>query len=720
MSLPFNTSAKPTLALLAPWLLLVTACASDPDPVLPQILPEPAAPEPAKVEVERPTTILRGSQVELGASPAFDEIARLEYQRSTGNGRLLALLKHEDDRVRTRAAEACGRLPYPAFGSEVTDAVSLLLEDAVPAVRHAAAFSLGLRGDLRAAGTLASYRNDPDPMMRARVFEAASRLPDPTLHTELLIGLRDVDPRVRIETAIATARWDSENDSAEVVDRALLDALRPYQLRPAGTDSAGRHIEPEFVWRVLYALSRRRAELGRGAFLEYASAPGALERLFAVRGLARIEIDDETGPALAAALLDPEADWRVAYEAAIGLGGWDDRGALEALLQAVEHPNVHVRAAAMSSLGSFEGGQEVLAKLRRGQLDVSTEVRVASLDSLSKLLNPISALEVLTKESRSEDAVLRAGAASACANLEDPGAVPLLEALARDPDPRVATTAIGSLASHINPATRAFLIEMLKAPDNGKRLAAVLSLRETAEASDREALEQVFRTSQGDISNEIAFNVLQNLGEIGDAPSRDFVKAALKDSRSYVRQVARDVLASKFGETPAPESSQALGARESAPIAGTDYPRYRFNPLIEVVTSRGSLVFELFPAEAPVHVHNFIELAKREDYDGLMFHRVVPDFVVQGGDYRGDGNGGRPWNGASVPQEFTKRKTTRGSLGMPRNDDPESGGSQFFVTHRPTPHLDGRYTIFGELRQGGDVLDRIEVGDRILTVRPMR
>ena len=73
----------------------------------------------AKVEVERPTIILRGSQVELGASPAFDEIARLEYQRSTGNGRLLALLKHEDDRVRTRAVEACGRLPSPAFGSEV-------------------------------------------------------------------------------------------------------------------------------------------------------------------------------------------------------------------------------------------------------------------------------------------------------------------------------------------------------------------------------------------------------------------------------------------------------------------------------------------------------------------------------------------------------------------------------------------------------------------------
>ena len=143
-------------------------------------------------------------------------------------------------------------------------------------------------------------------------------------------------------------------------------------------------------------------------------------------------------------------------------------------------------------------------------------------------------------------------------------------------------------------------------------------------------------------------------------------------------------------------------------------------PIVEISTNRGVIVFELFPADAPLHVYNFLPLGRDNHYDNLGFHRVVPDFVVQGGDYRGDGNGARPWRGSSLPHEFGPRKYTTGSLGMPRNEDVDSGGSQFFITHRPTPHLDGRYTIFGELRAGGAVLDRIEMGDRILGVRILR
>ena len=130
------------------------------------------------------------------------------------------------------------------------------------------------------------------------------------------------------------------------------------------------------------------------------------------------------------------------------------------------------------------------------------------------------------------------------------------------------------------------------------------------------------------------------------------------------------------------------------------------------------MVFELFPAEAPVHVHSFLALARAGYYDGLDFHRVVPDFVIQGGCYRGDGNGTGTWRGQadSLRHEFTPRRYVRGSLGMPRSSEVDSGGSQLFVTHRPTPHLDGRYTIFGELREGFDVLDAVEVGDRILRI----
>ena len=93
--------------------------------------------------------------------------------------------------------------------------------------------------------------------------------------------------------------------------------------------------------------------------------------------------------------------------------------------------------------------------------------------------------------------------------------------------------------------------------------------------------------------------------------------------------------------------------------------------------------------------------------------------MIQGGCYRGDGNGSGTWRAAddALRHEFGRRRTVRGSLAMPRGAQVDSGGSQIFVTHRPTPHLDGRYTIFGELREGAELLDAIQVGDRILDVR---
>ncbi len=141
-------------------------------------------------------------------------------------------------------------------------------------------------------------------------------------------------------------------------------------------------------------------------------------------------------------------------------------------------------------------------------------------------------------------------------------------------------------------------------------------------------------------------------------------------------------------------------------------------PRVVISTDRGELEFELFAEEAPQHVANF--LARAESYRGTTFHRVVSDFVVQGGDARGDGNGGASWRGDALRHEITPRKYVRGSLGMPRNEDWDSGGSQLFVTHRMTPHLDGRYTIFGELVKGFDVLDLLDLGDVIREVRVIR
>ena len=117
-------------------------------------------------------------------------------------------------------------------------------------------------------------------------------------------------------------------------------------------------------------------------------------------------------------------------------------------------------------------------------------------------------------------------------------------------------------------------------------------------------------------------------------------------------------------------------------------------------------------ADAPLTVYNIVILARRGYFDGQHFHRVVPNFVIQAGDPRGDGNGGP---GYAIRDEINRHRYERGTLGMALSG-PNTGGSQFFITHSPQPHLDGGYTVFGELVKGFDVLDRIIQGDRIVRV----
>ena len=122
---------------------------------------------------------------------------------------------------------------------------------------------------------------------------------------------------------------------------------------------------------------------------------------------------------------------------------------------------------------------------------------------------------------------------------------------------------------------------------------------------------------------------------------------------------------------------------------------------------------EFSPEDAPRTVENFVTLAKKGFYDGLTFHRVVPDFVVQGGDPKGDGTGGP---GYRVKAEFNTQKHVRGTVAMARAQDPDSAGSQFYITYGPTPHLDGSYTVFGRVVAGMEHVDRVKQGDRMKTV----
>jgi len=122
---------------------------------------------------------------------------------------------------------------------------------------------------------------------------------------------------------------------------------------------------------------------------------------------------------------------------------------------------------------------------------------------------------------------------------------------------------------------------------------------------------------------------------------------------------------------------------------------------------------EFYPADAPKTVENFLTLARKGFYNNLTFHRVVPDFVVQGGCPKGNGTGGP---GYTIPAEFNTQKHVRGTVAMARSQHPDSAGSQFYICYGPTPHLDGNYTVFGKVTSGMEHVDRIKQGDRMKSV----
>ena len=181
------------------------------------------------------------------------------------------------------------------------------------------------------------------------------------------------------------------------------------------------------------------------------------------------------------------------------------------------------------------------------------------------------------------------------------------------------------------------------------------------------------------------------------------------------------LLAAGLGGAVDPAAAQAPKATEPAapaPGAKPAEPKKGSKPVKQtaVITMEkgGDIVIEFYPADAPKTVDNFVKLAKKGFYDGVVFHRREENFVIQGGDPKGNGTGGP---GYTIPAEFNKQKHVRGAVAMARTQDPNSAGSQFYICLAPANFLDGQYTVFGIVTKGMDVVDKVKVGDKMKTVK---
>lgn len=678
---------------------------------------------------------------EVPAERALDELRVLEDARHPS---VANFATHADARVRARAARALGRV----LASELAPLLKLL-DDADASVRAEAAFALGMRGEKSAFDALlahAKVERESDGVVRARAVEAASKLDVPERREDVLAALADSDPRVRLEAAQGAARWSTKEPSATKVDRTLVAHLE-------------KETDADVITYALFALDRRKSADAVTVFQRFATSLDPRQRIFAVRGLVALVaagslsmLDATTTSAILLARTD-DHDWRVICEAVpIFKTSVDDEHTPG---NPLSNTNANVRYSTWKVVGEwiattrdsmtllsawawivhegagalvdYEASPFVWAAGREAQMRIYARLMKDSQDLVPRQrpFETLLSTQPLVDDPPVALAGIARGLAWAPASLFDRLIPPYL----RHANVIVSSAAIEALVDQLRPEYREVLHEFLYHSDNGLRLAALGTLDSQPDASDLEHVEWTFDHSTGDIAPEVRFNALKLAAKIGGEAAVALLERGLSAPEPYVRSIARTEL-SKL----APEKLAAFDADPSkrapvAPIAAIELPRYERHPVVDVVTNRGTMRFELFPDEAPYHVHNFLTLAERGYYDGLGFHRVVPDFVIQGGDYRGDGNGGTTFRvkanvrelharGETIPQdslrhEIGPRKYVRGSLGMPRNDDLDSGGSQFFVTHRETPHLDGRYTIFGELRDGFDALDTIEVGDRI-------
>jgi peptidylprolyl isomerase/peptidyl-prolyl cis-trans isomerase B (cyclophilin B) len=168
----------------------------------------------------------------------------------------------------------------------------------------------------------------------------------------------------------------------------------------------------------------------------------------------------------------------------------------------------------------------------------------------------------------------------------------------------------------------------------------------------------------------------------------------------------------------APAAAQAPAPKPTEPAAKPAEPKkgpQRVKQQAVITMEKGGdIVIDFYPEDAPKTVENFVTLAKKGFYDGVKFHRREENFVIQGGDPKGDGTGGP---GYTIKAEFNKQRHVRGAVAMARTQDPNSAGSQFYICLGPAHFLDNQYTVFGIVTKGMDVVDKVRVGDKMKSVK---
>ena len=686
------------------------------------------------------------------AKPVSDEvmlrIVRAEDERRWDND-LGTLLFDKDARVRERAALAAGRI-----GDEraVASLVSLLQTDREASVRAMAAFALGETEAATGGAALSEVAQKANEAseVRARAVEALGKVVAALPKTE------EASSRTLGEVILKTLDAESKRGpkpSREVILLGLTAALRAH---PANAGTVVAHFLSSGDARVRADAANTMARLRSKDASEQlrallANDADAVVRANAARALGVAE--DAAALDQLAARVGNDTDERVRVSAIRALGSLKDARAAATLLQRASALMPAYQAAKTNGNAHPRETNELLeiaASLGRVLVNTNDERAVTWLRSLRETETSAPEIETafarlapftylretpfnkladerlhasLMKDWRRVSAlsqglseiagITAATAGSGIVGLQADAQITLRSWL-DDPNlPALAAPDVLNALTAFKPNDLGQVLrKQMSAKDVVVRATAAGQLGELApDEANARALAEALPVASRDELSDAALAILDSLGKQKTPAANEAIKSSLTSTDHLIRRRAVALLKAN-GAGDFSERISTAATRNTA----TDYARAlaRLNRSVRasVNTDKGAFIIELLPEEAPLNVDNFVQLAQSGYFNNITFHRVVPNFVVQGGDPRGDGNGGP---GYQIRCEINEVSYDRGAVGMALSGK-DTGGSQWFITHSPQPHLDGGYTVFGRVVAGMDVVDRIARGDVIRSI----
>lgn len=613
-------------------------------------------------------------------------IAQMEDLRDLDTSKVRTWASDPNSGIRRRTAYLIGI----AGTAETAEFLTPLLADIDSTVRLQAVFACGQLADSTHVPTLNQIAQRNSAIEREYAVDALAKIGTPEaitiVYTIMMSGGAREPLRARAALALHRAR-----------DPNSADALLLY----ADVES------PAFLEAVYYALSRRVVSEAKPRFRAGLKSANENIRVYSIAGIQRTA-DSTAAPYLASSLRD--RSWRekvAAINCAVRLGAKDLLDEIVMLLAPTEHTYTQIAALqAVAALGD------------KSQLDVVSEyLKSTNLNLVGAALEALASIDssssaTVASFSGHSDSRIRLAVARAAGSIGDSVSRALLETMINDPVPAVRGEVLSKRLALASAQRKFSILEnALKDPDYLPLYVACDRIGKDRISDLVFALTQRFLSEKSSDARAIILDCLIAFAEALPILEvfPELVQDGISDPDIEVRKRARQ-LSIMLGQP------KDYLYRFETDITAANYDSIfsvSSRPRVQIETARGTIEIELIPEKAPKTVANFLKLTRRGFYNGRVWHRVVPDFVIQDGCPRGDGWGGPDY---SIRCEYNDLPFIRGAVGMATSGK-DTGGSQYFICQSSQPHLDGRYTVFGQVVSGMDIVDKVELGDEITNVR---